>query len=524
VNDRWQMYADDPPEVAGGWVSETITGPSRLAGCNGMTFGPDGRLYATQVFGSQVTAIDIETGSHAVFSPLGSGIVGPDDGFFGADGTFYATEPLIGRVSARAADGTYRVVGDDLPAANGVTMDAARRRLFMDEFRPGGRLFELDPAGDAAPRVLMEDLDGPNAPAVGPDGRIYFPQVFANEIWVYDLESGKGQLLFDDLSVPTAVKFDSLGRLVTSESGAGRITAIDLGGGRRETLAEVPKGIDNLSIGPGDRLFVSHYVDGRVAEETGNQHRILSEPGLVGPFGLHLGPDGRILVADGLSVAGVSVAGGAVERLLTLLIDLATLAIGVCPLGPDLAVLAATGEILLYPAGAHAPSVLVAGLGGPTSLLAEDADTLLVTERDGGALTRVRRDGQRAVVASGLHWPAAVARAGDGTLFVSQAGGGAVIVIDPDGSVRHEIPGFVDAQGVAVSDGRLLVADVGVQRLVAVDIAGGERRTVVDHARIGAPTSGLVPASFCSVCPDGDGGFFVGGNGDGSIRRLRPRP
>jgi len=175
------MYADDPSEVADGWTLDTVTGPSQLAGCNGMTFGPDGRLYATQVFGSQVTAIDVETGRHAVFSPLGGGIVGPDDGIFAADGTFFATEPLMGRVSARQADGTYRVVGDDLPSANGVTMDRAGRRLFVDEFRPGGRLMELDPRGEAAPRILMEDLNGPNAPAMGPDGRIYFPQVFANE-------------------------------------------------------------------------------------------------------------------------------------------------------------------------------------------------------------------------------------------------------------------------------------------------------------------------------------------------------
>ena len=523
MSDRWEMYADQPSEVAAGWVSETITGPSQLAGCNGMTFGPDGRLYATQVFGSQVTAIDIDSGAHAVFSPLGSGIVGPDDGFFGADGTFFATEPLIGRVSARNPDGSYRVVGDDLPAANGVTMDRAGRRLFVDEFRPGGRLMELDPGGEGAPRIFMEDLNGPNAPAIGPDGRLYFPQVFANEIWVYDLDSNKGQLLFKDLSVPTAVKFDSRGRLVTTESGAGRVTAIDLETGRRETLAEVPKGIDNLSVGPDDRIFVSHYVDGRVAEETGHQHRLLSQPGLVGPFGLSLGPDGRILVADGLSVAAVSTT-GEVERVFTLLIELHTLAIGVCPLGADIAVLAATGEILLYAAGSSEPSVLLGGLAEPVSLLAEGADSLLVTERGGGTLTRVRRDGQRQVVASGLHRPAGAGRAADGTLFVSQSGRGSVVVIGADGAVRNEISGFSDPQGVAVSDGALLVADVGTQRLVVVDIAGGEQQTAVSQARIGQPVAGLVPAAFCSVCPDGDGGFFIGGNGDGTIRRLRRRP
>ena len=194
MSDRWQMYSAATPRVASGWMLDTVTPPSRLGGSNGMTIGPDGRLYVTQVFGSQVTAIDVERGDHEVFCPLGGGIVAPDDGIFGADGTFYATEPFAGRVTARNPDGSYRVVRADLPGANGVTMDHAGRRLFVDEFRPGGRLMELNPDGDGEPRFLMEDLNGPNAPSMGPDGRIHFPQVFANEIWVYDLDAGRGQL------------------------------------------------------------------------------------------------------------------------------------------------------------------------------------------------------------------------------------------------------------------------------------------------------------------------------------------
>ena len=136
----------------------------------------------------------------------------------------------------------------------------------------------------------------------------------------------------------------------------------------------MPKGIDNVSVGPDDRIFVSHYVDGRVAEETGNRHRILSEPGLLGPHGLALGPDGRLLVADGLSIAVVG-EDGAIERLLTLLIELHTLALGVAPIGDDLAVLAITGEILVYPRGSTEPRVLVAGLVAPTAICADGANT-----------------------------------------------------------------------------------------------------------------------------------------------------
>ena len=67
----------------------------------------------------------------------------------------------------------------------------------------------------------------------------------------------------------------------------------------------------------------------------------------------------------------------------------------------------------------------------------------------------------------------------------------------------------------------VLVADAGAHQLVVVDVESGKREVAVADAPIGQPVGGLVPAAFCSVCADGGGGFYVGANGDGSIRRLR---
>ena len=511
VADRWSAYSDVRPTVAHGWSLETVTPPSRLAGSNGITVGPDGRLYVTQVFGSQVTAIDVDSGEHEVFSPLGSGIRGPDDGIFGADGTFYATEPMFGRVSALGADGTYRVVADDLPAANGVTMDHARRRLFVDEFRPGGRLMELDPTGTEPPRIFLEDLAGPNAPAVGPDGRLWFPQVFADQVWWYDLDTGESRLAVDGLARPTAIKFDSQGRLVISEAAAGRITAVDISTGERTTLAEVPLGIDNLALSPDDRLFVAHYVDGRVAEETGGRTRLLSEPGLLGPHGLAVDADGTVLFADGLSAGAVRA--GVAERNVRLLVDLPTLAVGIAPFGGGQAVLGASGEILLYAGGE--PTVLVAGLADPTCLRA-DGDGLLVTERRGGRVVRVDAAGTVTPLVDGLPSAAAVDVVSGG--FVVSAGT-TVVFVDAHGE-RRTIDGFADAQGVAVAGEQVLVADPGRHELVAVNLVDGRRETIVSGAPIGLPVEGIVPAAFTPLAPDGAGGVLVGCNGDGSIRRL----
>src|SRR6266436_3501580 len=87
--------------VAAGWKCTHLTPPSALYGANGMRFGPDGRLYVAQAFGSQISAIDARTGEVSVISPVGGAIVGPDDLAFDSKGTLYATEVMSERVCAR---------------------------------------------------------------------------------------------------------------------------------------------------------------------------------------------------------------------------------------------------------------------------------------------------------------------------------------------------------------------------------------------------------------------------------------
>jgi hypothetical protein len=115
-----------------------------------------------------------------------------------------------------------------------------------------------------------------------------------------------------------------------------------------------------------------------------------------------------------------------------------------------------------------------------------------------------------------------VARGEDGTLYLSQGDSGSVLVVEPSGG-RREIPGFGDAQGIAVSGGTLLVADVNAQELRAVNLETGEKTALVCHAPIGQPAPGVMPWAFAPLCADGEGGFYAGCNGDGSVRRLRRR-
>ena len=65
--------------LAEGWSLERLIPPSRLFGANGLRTGPDGRVYVAQVAGSQISALDVDTGELETISAQGADIVAPDD-------------------------------------------------------------------------------------------------------------------------------------------------------------------------------------------------------------------------------------------------------------------------------------------------------------------------------------------------------------------------------------------------------------------------------------------------------------
>ena len=288
--------AANPPAMAEGWRFERLTPPSHLFGANGMRTGPDGRIYVAQVSGSQISALDPANGAIEVISPLGGAIVGPDDLDFAPNGDIYATEVLDGRVAVRAANGATRVLRGDLPAANGITFHQGR--LFIDECRFDGRLLELDLNG-GAPRVLLENIPLPNALETGPDGKLYFPVMGANEIWRIDPEGGGAEKVAGDLGTPVALKFDSQGFIVSPQTGSGEVFRIDPRTGDKTRLASLSPGLDNLTF-VGDRLFVSHLTDGEITEiHADGSTSALLPGGMNGPLDLAIGDDGQLYVSDG---------------------------------------------------------------------------------------------------------------------------------------------------------------------------------------------------------------------------------
>ena len=519
------------PQATQGWQIGHLSPPSGLFGANGMRFGPDGKLYVVQAFGSQVSALDPETGACQTVSPVGGPIVAPDDIVFDSHGTMYVTEVMSSRVSARTPNGQTRVIADNVPAANGIT--AYQDRLFMDECRPGGRLFELYPDG-RAPRLIADNLALPNALSVGPDEHLYFPQIAAGEIWRVPLTGGAPQRFIAGLAIPTAVKFDQKGMLTTTQAGNGEIAKIDIQSGTKTIVGKVRPGIDNLAIDPSNRLFISHFVDGGVAEILSNgQERVLVPAGFLGPWGLAASSSGTVYTCDGGSLVAI-VPGGQRSRPGMLLDEgfpgfVRGLAAGP---GGTLYVTTSAGNVASYHPETRASQTFATGLNELLGIACAPDGSCIVAEAGAGRLLKIDGKGTITVLASGLGRPAGVVVADNGACCVSEEDKGRVVQIN--GGTTTVIDGLQKPQGLALAGGQLLILDAGSKELIAFSLTTKQRQTLASNLPVGAapgiapkPLPGipdLIPgplSPFAGLAVGGDGTIYIAGDGEGSVLTLK---
>lgn len=513
-----------PPRLAEGWTLTRLTEPSRLFGANGLRTGPDGRVYIAQVTGSQISALDVQTGQLETISAIGGDIIAPDDVAFDPDGNLYATEVMDGRVSVRDTAGRSRVVRDDLPSANGITVHQGR--LFVGECREGGRLLELDPGG-GEPRVLLESVPSPNAMEVGPDGRLYFPVMGANEIWRIDLDGGRPERVAGDLGVPDSVKFDADGYIVSTQVHSGQVLRINPRNGERTVLANLTPGLDNCTF-VGNRLFVSNFT-GEITEVlSGGDSRAVLAGGLNWPLDLTVDAAGNLYIADGtyfyiladgeLHTAGMLFSPGYPGFVR-----------GVTSAGSgQFVVTTSTGEIVHYRPRSNESDFLATGFDQLYGV-AIAPDGVVAAELGTGRVLGIR-GGRVSVLASGLNEPVGVAVAPDGTCLVSEVGR----VVEVGGDIL--IDGLQRPQGLLVLDQRLYVVDAGAKELVSVDLATGNRDTVAAQLPVGAPPGvvpkplrGMPPFSgpqgpFAGIAAGPDGTLYVSADADGSVLALRREP
>jgi sugar lactone lactonase YvrE len=528
---RYSEEATAKLQAAAGWQITHLAPPSGLFGANGMQFGPDGRLYVVQAFGSQVSAIDTSSGACQTISPVGGPVVAPDDVAFDSRGVMYVTEVMNGRVSARTSDGQTRVVADNVPAANGLT--CYQDRLFMDECRPGGRLFEVYADG-RAPRLIAADLPLPNALSVGPDGQLYFPEIAAGEIWRVPLTGGAPRRFLAGLEVPTAVKFDRKGLLTTTQARSGEIIKVDLQSGAKTAVGKVRPGIDNFAVDADNRLFISHFIDGGVAEILSDgRERVLVPSGFLGPLGLAIGSDGTLYAADGLSLAAITPDGKRSRPGMFLQEGFPGFFRGLAA-GPGggLYVTTSAGSVASYHPGTRASQILASGFNELLGLARSPDGSVIVAEAGEGRVLKVSTTGEVTVLARGLGRPSGVAVAPDGSCYVSEEGRGRVVKVN--GGTTAVIEGLQKPQGLAVFGDQLFVLDTGSKELLALSLTTKQRQTVVTNLPVGAPpgvtpkpllgVAELIPgplSPFAGLAAGSDGTIYIAGDGEGSVLALK---
>jgi sugar lactone lactonase YvrE len=514
--------------LAEGWGLERLTPPSRLFGANGLRTGPDGRVYVAQVSGSTISALDVVTGDIETVSAKGSEIIAPDDLAFDPSGNLYATEYYDGRVSVRAADGSTRLLRDDLPGANGITIHQGR--LFVNECRPGGRLMEV-PLDGGAPKILVDNLPLPNAMEVGPDGLLYYPVMGTNDIWRINPDGGEPERVAGDLAGPDSVKFDAEGWIVSTQAGTGQVLRIDPRTGERRVLANLTPGLDNCTF-VGNRLFVSNFT-GEITEILGEgEVRTALPSGLNWPLDLAVGPDGVLYIADSTHFYALR-ADGTLETLGFLFSPNYPGPIrGVIPSGAgEFLVTTAAGTVALFRPAAAESEVVAAELDQPYGIAAGAGGAVVVTEFGSGRVLSIR-GGQVETLATGLNQPTGVVFGPDDAILVAEAGAGRVVRI-AGSTVDTLVDGLDTPQGLLVRDGQLLIVDAGLKALISVDLGTKTRQTLAANLPVGAPPGvtakplvGVAPFTgpqgpYAGIAAGPDGTLYVSADAEGSVLALR---
>ncbi|HET8711306.1 MAG TPA: SMP-30/gluconolactonase/LRE family protein [Spongiibacteraceae bacterium] len=517
-----------PTNLAEGWTLERLTAPSRLFGANGLRTGADGRIYVAQVSGSQVSAIDVNSGAIETVSPKGGDIVAPDDLVFDPQGNLYVTEISEGRVGMRDTKGNYRVVYGDIPCANPITF--YQGRLFAGECRPGGRIMELDLNGGPA-RVIAENLMMPNAMEVGPDGMLYFPQMVTNEICRVSLDGGPVERVAGDLGVPDAVKFDAKGFIVSTQVASGQVLRIDPRTGEKTILAQLAPGLDNLTF-VGERLFVSN-IAGQVDEVLADgKVKSVVPDSFNFPLGLAVDENGGLYIADGGFT--YSLHNGKRQALgMFFTPGYPGYVRGIVTAGAgEVVVTTAAGQVARWRPAQQKHEILAEGFDRPYGVALTASGAAIFADAGTGRVLSIQSSGVE-VLASDLKEPKGVAITADGTCLVGEEGAGRIVKLGR-GGVETVLDGLKKPQGLFVRGDLLYIVDAGSRELIEYNLSSNKRRTIASGLPVGAP-EGMTPkpinpfpplsgaiGPFAGIAAGADGTLYISADAEGSILAVRP--
>ncbi len=468
-------------------VTRLVPG-SAFHGVHGLGIDKAGRMFAGSVAGAALYEVDRDNGTAKIAIPTPEGMA--DDIAFAPDGTMAWTGFLTGDLYARKGDGPIKKLASGLPGINSL---AYRKdgRLYATTVFLGDTLYEIDVEGVKPPRVIMEKMGGLNGFEFGPDDRLYGPLWFKGQVAKVDVDKAELTVVADGFKTPAAVNFDSKGNLWVVDTALGQLVRVDPKTGAKKMVAQLKPSLDNLAIDDKDRIYVSNMADNGIQEvdaETGAAKQVIIGK-LALPGGIGVVSDGlkdTIYVADVFAYRTVDGATGEVSEParmhaagVTLEYPMSATAKGDDVLlsswftgtvqvvdrktgttkemmhdfkAPHDAIRLADGSILVNELGSKSlirasgehgkdRTVLIGGLEGPVGLVGGPNGDVYVTEAFAGQVSKVKSNGEKAILAKDLKMPEGIALTPDGKLVVAEVGAKRIVELDPQTGKLSEIAG-----------------------------------------------------------------------------------
>ena len=518
-----------PPPQAEYGEPAVVEGPLPYLGVHGLGIDPRGRLLAGSVVGQSLSLIDRESGAVRPFVGPPAGMA--DDVAFGPDGEVAWTAYLVGELRIRNAAGEIRTVASGLPGLNSLayTEDG---RLFATQVFMGDALYEIDRSGEQPPRKIIEGMGGLNGFEFGPDGHLYGPLWFKGEVVRVNVESGEMDTVADGFRIPAAVNFDGQGRLYVVDSATGELLRLQPGTAEKVRVARLKPSLDNLAIDKqAGLLYVSNMADNSIQEVDLADGRVrdLVRTRLAAPSGLAVVGD-QLHIADTFAYRVMDTGSGDIREVGRMWASHLEYPLNAWA-DEHVVVLTswATGTVQVFDRASGETTHGFHDFQAPHDAVQLADGSLLVAELATGRLLRVsgEQGEQREAVVVALAGPAGMAFNADrSTLFVTTAGGSVWAVNPADWSKRRVRDGLAMPEGISVSAaGKLLVMEVGKQRLLEIDPVDGATRTLAEDLPVGLPAlEGLPPTGvFNDVVEAANGDLFFTADRDPGLYRLPRR-
>ncbi|MDY7232820.1 SMP-30/gluconolactonase/LRE family protein [Hyalangium rubrum] len=528
-----QALSAPPPA----YRQEVVVAGSPFQGVHGLALDGKGHLLASNLLGQSVHSIDLSTG--AVSTLVGPPLGGADDVALGPDGSIYWTGYFSGRLMRRTPDGKTRVLAKDLPGLNSL---AFRRdgRLYFTQLGRGDALWEMDPNGRKPPRQLRTGLGFLNGFEFGTDDRLYGPLLLKGQIVRMDVDTGTTEVVAEGFGMPVAVNFDaSRENLYVADSVRGELVRVRVATGAKEVVAKLPTGLDNLTVGPDDQVYVSNMVDNdiRVVTPADGSIRPVVEARLSVPSGLAVAPDDpseSLYVADVYALRRVGGRDGKIAQTTRVLSSRMTFPMNVS-LGATHVVLSSAylGSVQVLDRTSGEVLRTIPNTNGVQGVLELADGTLLLAEATTGRLVRVdtAEPAGTTVLTEGLKGPVGLVadtEAKEPGVYVTEVGSGQVTRVRlSDGARRPVAKGLKAPEGIARHpDGGLIVAEVGRKQLVRIDPATGRSTVIAKGLRIGLPESEGLPPGYVptGVAVGGSGTLYLSSDIESAIYRFVPPP